>query len=159
MYQVLKDFAAPIATIIAACTAAYFVRRQAKTAESQAKTALDQLRFNLFQKRYAIYLDVRALIRLIAVGANREDFDVWAVAPHFSVMEEARFFYSDRICHWIEGLKEECQSYLQVKTLDRSDPIQEAEKLRLLMGRWQAMPKFFEPELEFRQLTLRKPDR
>ena len=53
LYQLLKDFAGPVATVIAAATAAVFIRRQAKTADRQARTALDQLRYNLFERRYA----------------------------------------------------------------------------------------------------------
>lgn len=62
IYSILKDFAGPVATIIASITAAYFVRRQWLTAQQQADTALDQLRYSLFEKRYAIYVAARDAI-------------------------------------------------------------------------------------------------
>jgi hypothetical protein len=56
MYHVLKDFAGPVATIIAATVAVFFTwrlgRGQLQIARRQADTALDQLRYNLFEKRY-----------------------------------------------------------------------------------------------------------
>ena len=54
-----KDFAGPLATVVAAGAAvwvtAHFSSQQAETARRQAKTAKDQLRLNLFDKRYAVY--------------------------------------------------------------------------------------------------------
>jgi hypothetical protein len=44
-YECFKDFAGPIATMIAAGVAAFFVSRQAQIADQQARTALDQLRY------------------------------------------------------------------------------------------------------------------
>jgi hypothetical protein len=54
-----KDFAGPLATVVAAgapvWVTAHFSSQQAETARRQAKTAKDQLRLNLFDKRYAVY--------------------------------------------------------------------------------------------------------
>ena len=69
MYQILKDFAGPVATIIASITAAlityYFSSRQAQIAKQQADTALDQLRYNLFEKQYGIYETTKEMIKYI----------------------------------------------------------------------------------------------
>ena len=64
MYEILKDFAGPGATILASITAAYFIRRQALIAEQQANTALDQFRYNLFEKRRAIYESVKGCLTI-----------------------------------------------------------------------------------------------
>ena len=74
MYQILKDFARPVATIIALITAAgitwrfaswqaRIAQQQADTARQQANTAFDQLRYNLFEKRFSLlYNTARELI-------------------------------------------------------------------------------------------------
>jgi hypothetical protein len=72
-YDVLHDFAGPVATVIAAGAAVFVTWRlgrrqvaiaaqqattaelQAATARQQADTALDRLRYDLFEKRYKIY--------------------------------------------------------------------------------------------------------
>jgi|SRR5271166_3012238 len=68
-YSSFKDFAGPGATVTASITAAgvagYFAYQQAKTAKRQAETSLDQLRFNLFEKRYAVYEEIKQLIKLV----------------------------------------------------------------------------------------------
>jgi type II secretory pathway pseudopilin PulG len=73
MYHVLKDFAGPVATIIASVTAAlitlYFASRQTRIAQQQADTAKQQadtakrqaetaharLNLDLYDKRFNIY--------------------------------------------------------------------------------------------------------
>jgi hypothetical protein len=154
LYQLLKDFAGPVATVIAAATAAVFVRRQAKTADRQAETALDQLRYNLFERRYAIYQDVKDLIGLLANEAPAENFNVWRVAPHFVVIDEARFFFSDAVSDWLAVLKKECQALMvaQASGLSR-DPMDVAKKTAHLLERLEEMPAVFASELGFRQLT------
>ena len=58
MYQLLKDFAAPIGTITAAIVAvsvtAYFARHQKKIAKAQARVAREKLRHDLYDRRFAI---------------------------------------------------------------------------------------------------------
>ncbi|MGA9865929.1 MAG: hypothetical protein WBQ75_05755 [Acetobacteraceae bacterium] len=124
MYQVLKDFAGPVATIIASVTAAcitwYFAsgqaqvaRQQAASARQQADIALDQLRYNLFQQRYSIFKDVQDLIKLLVNESHRADFQSWNVIPHYVVMGEARFFFSEEVCSWLDELKADCQKFLE----------------------------------------------
>ena len=59
MYEILKDFAGPVVTLIAASVAGtitfVLARIQARIAKSQRDIALDKLKFDLFQKRYEIY--------------------------------------------------------------------------------------------------------
>ena len=72
-YDVLHDFAAPVATIIAAGAAVFvtwtlgrwqveIARQQAATATQQAATALDRLRHDLFERRIAVFDAARDLI-------------------------------------------------------------------------------------------------
>jgi type II secretory pathway pseudopilin PulG len=90
MYEILKDFAGPVATIIASITAAgitwYFASRQAQiaqqqadTAKQQASTAFDQLRYNLFEKRYAIYNTARELISVVVNQPNVQGSEIFSL--------------------------------------------------------------------------------
>ncbi len=58
-YQVLKDFAGPTTTFIAALAAVlvtwHFNRVQTKIASSQRDIAFDKLKLNLSKKRYEIF--------------------------------------------------------------------------------------------------------
>jgi hypothetical protein len=164
MYAILKDFAGPIATIIASVTAAsitwYFASRQAQiaaqqahTAKQQADTALDQLRYNLFEKRYAIYKDIQELIRLLINKSHSSDFNAFDVIPHYVVMSEARFFFPSKIYAWIEELEKDCQSFLASRPSRSTNPSAFAEKTQRLVNKMSDMPERFQEELGFRQLT------
>jgi hypothetical protein len=66
IYDFFKDFAGPLATVVASAAALCVTWRlsstQSKTAEAQKNIALDNLNFVLFDKRYEIYNATRALI-------------------------------------------------------------------------------------------------
>jgi len=161
MYHVLKDFAGPVATIIAATVAVFVTwrlgRGQRKIAEQQAATALDQLRYNLFEKRYEIYKDMQDLIRLLVNEADKADFRPFDVAPHYVVMDEAIFFFSESICAWIRELKDDCKNFLAARAARDRNPEDYADKMRRLVDHLTGMPKRFEQELGFRQLTQPPP--
>src|ERR1700730_17460833 len=59
MYQAFKDFAGPVATIIAALAAvgvtAYFAWHQKRIAEEQASIAREKLRHDLFERRWDVF--------------------------------------------------------------------------------------------------------
>ncbi len=72
-YHIFREFAGPIATIVAACVAAYYVRRQAKVSQS---VALETLRFNLHEKRFAIYEGMREMIEVVLSQRNLNDWSL-----------------------------------------------------------------------------------
>ena len=171
IYSILKDFAGPIATVIAAIAATYFVRRQWQTAQQQADTAKDQLRNSLFEKRYAIYVAAR---KAVAISFERRDEDQMpaelnALFLHF---EEARFFFSDQIYLFLDQLRKDIKTFLQKNYLYRKNVAQhagpqradvrkvlldeEAALLKLqeqLYITSQMLPKTFADVLAFPQLT------
>lgn len=160
IYSFLKDFAGPIATIIASITAAYFVRRQWQTAQNQAATALDQLRYNLFAKRYAIYDDVKQLLRLLLNESHKPDFRAFDVIPHYVVMDEAIFFFSPDTCAWLDSVQRDCQKFLDAHASRNTPEYNSTEynaAQRKLLDDFKEMPARFRKELGFRQLT--QPDR
>lgn len=167
MYQVLKDFAGPVATIVASATAAlitfYFASRQvqiankqAAIARQQADTSLDQLRFNLFQQRYAIVKDVQDFIKLLVNKPKCENFGPMEIIPHYLVMDEARLFFPDDICSWLNDLKVDCQNFVEAHA-SQAPPMVILDKTTVLLNRLTETSKRFEKELEFPQLTRRTP--
>jgi hypothetical protein len=66
IYDFCKDFAGPIATVLASAAALRvtwrFSSTQAETGEAQKDIALDKLNFDVFDKRYEIYIATRAVI-------------------------------------------------------------------------------------------------
>ncbi len=152
MYYFFKDFAGPLATIIASIIAAVFIYRQWKTAEKQAETALDQLRYNLFEKRYAIYEDVKQLLILLL---NKQEFDTCQVDKHFAVMGEAIFFFSPETCAWLKSLEEDCFEFLEARKSRSTNPTKYYDTSRHLADHFKGMPERFQKELGFRQLTAR----
>ena len=168
MYQTLKDFAGPVATITASITAAlitwFFALRQmriaeqqADTAKQQADTALDQLRYNLFEKRVAIYEDIKTLIRCLVNTPKTDIIDAGDVVPHYANMIEARFFFSDEICSWMDELKKDCSSFLEAH--DTAEPREYHASMNRLVEHLDGMAERFEKELGFRQLTRRSGSR
>jgi signal transduction histidine kinase len=127
MYQIFKDFAGPVATIIASITAAgitwrfaswqaRLAQQQADTAKQQANTAFDQLRFNLFEKRFALYNTVRELIALVV---NEPDVQASQMIPLQAKLNEAVFFFSTDICEWLHKLRTDCTNLLVMRSAQR----------------------------------------
>ena len=158
----------PIATLVAAGAAVFVTLRlgkgqlriaeqQARTAKQQADTALDQLRYNLFEKRYAIYKDIQELIRLLVNDAHEKDFTAFEVIPHYVVMDEARFFFSDTIFVWMQELQEDCQKFLLAHASRGESPQEYSDTIQRLVDHLTGMPQRFQQELSFRQLTQSPP--
>jgi hypothetical protein len=108
MYYILKDFAGPVATIIASITAAIITWRfaswQARIAQQQANTTFDQLRYNLFEKRFAIYNTARELIATVVNEPNLQGSDL---IPLQAKLNEAEFFSSSDICDWLRSVRKD----------------------------------------------------
>ncbi len=163
--QLLTAFAAPIATITASLVVVFvtqrYARRQWLTAERQAETALDQLRYNLFEKRFAIYEDVKHLLKLLLNEAHKDDFRVFDVAQHFVTIDEAIFFFSSETCAWLQSLQMDCQKFLEARAsrsnLAEYDPNEYTARQLRLLDHFKAMPQRFQSELAFRQLTHNPP--
>jgi hypothetical protein len=66
IYEFFKDFATPLATVIAAGVAAWitfrFSSKQTEISQSQADIALDKLKFDLFERRMNTYDAIREVI-------------------------------------------------------------------------------------------------
>jgi type II secretory pathway pseudopilin PulG len=168
MYEIFKDFAGPVATIIASIAAAgitfYFASRQARmaqqqadTAKQQANTSFDQLRLNLFEKRYAIYSTARELIALVV---NKSTVQGSEVVPLHATLNEAEFFFCPDICDWLRTLREQCNRLLVLRSTQHlpDAPFSEIATLSThLVDLLTEMPRRFENELGFRHVRRTAP--
>jgi hypothetical protein len=159
--ELAKAFAGPFATIIASVVAvsitACYARLQWKTAEKQAETALDQLRYNLFAKRYAIYEDVKQLLKLLINESHKPEFNSFEVVQHYVAMDEAIFFSSEETCDWLKSIQEDCQQFLEGRasknTAAEYKAREDANRQIQLVAHFRDMPERFRKELGFRQLS------
>ena len=177
VYQFAKDFAGPIATVIAAATATGITyrlgRNQAKIADSQKEIAqsqrdiaYDRLKYDLFKERYGIYVTAKQLIEKISGNGfplGIHDPDLRAMRMR---LDEARFFFpaeETKLFSRIETLAAEHEGARSVikNTNDETDRRKAgdaaAEKLTDLARIYETLTRDMEPELGFAQLTRRAP--
>jgi hypothetical protein len=96
MYQCFKDFAGPIATIVAAitavCVTGYFAWRQTQIAKEQADVAKQKLRQDVFERqyerRYRVFVAARKLLSEVGVHRRASNDDLRAF------VQETRCSYS-----------------------------------------------------------------
>jgi hypothetical protein len=147
-FELLHDFAAPVATVIGAATAVVvtgiitwtlgkwqveIARQQAKTAElqattakQQADTALDRLRYDLFEKRYAVYRALTELLTDICDETIKADLHIDEKIAKFLLLEEARFFFPPDTMRFVLEIRQRCDwimtRYARHRTSKMSDP-------------------------------------
>jgi hypothetical protein len=108
VYNVLKDFAGPVATVIAAGAATWITWRlgsrqisiaagQAQTASAQKWIAYVKLKHDLFRLRYEVYQAAKDAIELVLKTGpdQREIVDPDLTALRIKI-DEARFFFPER---------------------------------------------------------------
>ncbi len=178
-YQFTKDFAGPIATVIAAVAATgitYFLGHsqtkiasaQKQIAQSQRDIAYDRLKYDLFKERYGFYVTAKHLIEKIS--GNR--FPLGIHDPELRAMriklDEARFFFLPRetgLFSRIETLAAEHEGARSVmeKTNNETDRRKAgnmaAENLMELVRAYETLTPDMEPELGFTQFTRQAPSR
>jgi len=89
-YLIFRDFAGPVATVIAASAAAYFARQQWKTAQ-------EKVRLDLFDRRFTIYRELRAGVSRARGG------DQGAVLGFHSATSQAQFLFGPEVTSFLEG--------------------------------------------------------
>lgn len=179
IYQFAKDFAGPVATVIAAATATGITyrlgRNQAKIAasqkeiaQSQRDIAYDRLKYDLFKERYGIYVTAKQLIEKLGgkgfpLGIHDPDLRAMRIR-----LDEARFFFpptETKLFSRIDTLAAEHEGARSVmdKTNDETDRQKAGEtateKLMELVRIYETLTPNMEPELGFTQLTRRAPSK
>jgi len=127
LYSYFKDFAGPVATIIAAAVAvgvtAVFQWRQSRIAQKQTDIAFDQLRRNVFDKGYEIYTAAREAI-VIALDKRDQDTMPHELNALFLRFEEARFFFPEHIHLFLDQLRKDIKTFLTKNYLHRKNAAQ-----------------------------------
>lgn len=124
-YMVLKDFAGPAATLMAAGAAVWvtyqFGLRQAKSAEAQVEIANDRLKYDLWARRYEIYSSAKSLIELVVSANDFDKIDHMKVRDLYVKIDESRFFFLPSLQQYLEALHKLTEDFLtlgaQRKTL------------------------------------------
>ncbi len=112
MNEVLKDFVGPVATIIAAITAAgvafLFGRAQRDIAKAQADTAAQMLHvsqqhvvLDLFDRRWAIVADLKSAIRAIS-RSGRVDPD--SERTFLAATDRAAFLFGSEVTDYLDAV-------------------------------------------------------
>lgn len=98
-YAMLKDFAGPVATIIAATVAAYFAYR---FGSAHAHNAQQTLVLSLFDKRWEVANELRSA--MAAIGrTGRVDPD--SQRSFLMAAHRARFLFGPEVTHYLENVR------------------------------------------------------
>jgi hypothetical protein len=168
MYEILKDFASPVVTLIGASIAGIitftFARIQARIAKSQRDIAVDKLKFDLFQKRYEIYTAAKQLVEQVSLVSDLKKSDPMAIRALYVTIDEARFYFPPEIRQLLANLQAICERFFT--HLAQRDQISidndnlwraMAETLAAdqseLRSLYASLPRRFETSLAFKQLT------
>jgi L-rhamnose isomerase len=110
MYQFLKDFAGPFATVIAAvaavCVTVYFGRHQKMIAEEQAHIASEKLRHDLYDRRYRVFDAARRLLAQIVSQKNASDD---ALRAFVIDTDDAVFLFDDDMAAQLKEIHKRAQ--------------------------------------------------
>lgn len=158
MYQIFKDFAGPIATIIAAVAAvavtAYFAWHQKKIAKEQANIAVEKLRHDLYDRRYRVFDAARNLLCEIAVHriASEDDLRSFVIGTG-----DAVFLFDDDVSGQLVEIRNRAQKLQSLHYLMRPMPVgpqrtdfanQEAEQFTWLVQQLEGLVDKFKPFLK-----------
>ncbi|MGB7037404.1 MAG: hypothetical protein WBD71_17995 [Xanthobacteraceae bacterium] len=168
-YMIAKDFAAPVATIIAAFAAVWVTRslnlQQIEIAKAQRDISLDRLKHDLFQKRYEVYVAAKSLIEYVKRESDFKKIDSSRIRELRVILDEARFFFGPEIRSHLSEIDQTCEALLNGLALkwqiqdDSSDPkwaiaIQQlGDASRKLAAMYSILSEKFEPSLRFDQLA------
>lgn len=178
-YAIAKDFAGPVATIIASATAATITYKfgkaqqriageQATTAAAQKDIAYDKLKWDLFGKRYEIYSTAGELIDHINGATFDRPSGGSKIIAMMRKLDEARFFFPRpeaavfaTVGRWVE---------VHEIALSRRNLNQDNDDVRIQAGEQAAaasnalsqlrveLPALMEEELGFAQVTSSERD-
>jgi len=163
-----KDFAGPIATIVAALAAVIvtviFGLRQAATADAQKEIALDKLKQDVFERRYKVYATARLLLKEVLHQHDFEKIDHNKILEFRMVLDEARFFFGPSIRKFLSEMDAAAESLLQALAAKwqndaRQEPAwsqtmqQLGDATKKLSAIYTQLPEKFETSLRFDQLA------
>jgi hypothetical protein len=167
-YDLLKDFAGPVATTIAAITAIVvtqrFNKRQIEVSRAQRDIALDKLKFDLFELRYGIYLAAKDLIEYVSTHQKLNEVDSNHVRSLYVKLDEARFFFDKETIKFLQQMVATAERRFEfMRQRDLADIDNEDVWSKVVDGLtgcdislrelYAEAPEVFETSLRFNQLT------
>lgn len=167
-YDVLRDFAGPVATTIAAITAILvtrrFNKRQIAVSGAQRDIALDKLKFDLFELRYGIYLAAKELIEYVSTHHELVKVDSNHIRSLYVKLDEARFFFDGNTIEFMQEIVSRAERRFELmRQRDLADVDNEDVWSNLVDGltgcdialreMYAEAPKVFESSLRFDQLV------
>ena len=167
-YDVLKGFAGPVATTIAAITAIVvthrFNKRQIEISRAQRDIALDKLKFDLFELRYGIYLAAKELIEYTSSHHDFKKVDSSHVRSLYVKLDEARFFFDKETIKFMQEIIETAEKRFvlmgQREVANEDDDVVWSKLVDGLTGcdialreMYREAPEVFEASLRFDQLV------
>jgi hypothetical protein len=168
MWFFFKEFAGPLATIIAAIAAVivtiFFNSRQVAIANSQREIALDNLKHSVFEQRYKIYTSAKSLIEYVMHQHDLQRTDSAKIRELRVILDEARFWFGAEVRTFLAELDRTAEDLLkglalkwQVEGPDHPRWSEAMEILgdasRRLSEMYAELPSKFETSLRLDQLT------
>ena len=171
LYSAAKDFASPVATVVAASAALlvtfYFNKRQAEISTAQRDISLDKLKFDAFEKRYEVYSQAKDLMYFVLQQNDFEALDYEEFKKLRAKLQEARFFFGPTVRSFLGEIDQIAESIIEslagrflMEGKGKYDGIEWAktreqlEKDRTtLRSLYEEMPSRFESSLQLSLLT------
>jgi hypothetical protein len=152
-YEVLKDFAGPVATMFASVAAAYF-------AYAQLRIAREKLRLEMYPELRKIYEATKELITMVANATNIDRMDSSKIRSLYVTLDEGRFYFDHKLRSKLDDIAKLCEEYFmglaksdEAARSDRVLPPAQAERMveitSTLRQIYADLPKTFEPTLKF----------
>ena len=170
MYEVLKDFAGPAATMIAAIAAGFIAYRlgqaQATAAQSQAatakrswETANERVVLDLFERRIAIFESIRSVVSSILRTGQPTHDDYFA---YLQAIDRVQFYFGDEVQEYIEHIRLLIGELQLDATIiaDHADPDRSArirgraDRMKELSGFYENAKRLFGPYIRAHQKVI-----
>jgi hypothetical protein len=127
-HQILKDFASPIATIVAAlvavCVTGYF-------AYQQWRTAKEKFLLDFFDKRFGVYDELQSVVR----GFPQNGIDEATYSRFSAAISRAQFLFGPEVQAFLEAIKEDLIWEMGASTIDPRERVP-AEKFETVSAEW-----------------------
>ena len=88
---------------------------------------------------------------------NKPTFNEFEIASSYVILDEAVFFFSPKLCDWLQEVRVDCQQCLELIAERKGQPSlkarEYAELQKKLFNHFRAMVPQFKKDLEYQQLT------
>jgi hypothetical protein len=167
MYNFFKDFAGPLATLVAAVVALIvtycFQKIEARISSRQANIASEQLKLDMFDKRYSVYSTVKSLIEYLSRPLEFDAIDQNKVRKLLTILDEGKFFFfgptSQKFINevltlsqsFLEKLEKRGHINVDVKDEFEKNAIALNDDLAKFRGHLDKLPSYFADDMRFLQ--------